>query len=276
MKNILLVADAGGEVGWGHVMRTLAVAEALEGRASVRWLTSTPEAIRGLDPPCPVGTKSEGVGQLAWTEPSAWVLTDGKPTEELAEERACAWEVVDFGTGEGRLSRICPHFGAESRDWGSGMVATGPRWMPLRRDFVRDAQIDCDWLDLNYEPYAKDGKLLTYRADAVNALAGMPDKDVVSLFDVNAKDRKWWTEGPYRYAIVPPSTIAYECMALGIPVLLVPVEGQSREIGDAMVAAGVAYWYSDGGGDLEPIAKRARKHVDGWGAERVANLLLGG
>lgn len=265
MKRILLVADASPGIGWGHAMRTLAIAQELEGLASVRWATNTPEAIRGLDPPCPVGgfeLPPEG------TRLPQIILADGV-ARRVTEMGVGEWNVVDHGTPLEGINRICPHFGAESRDWGAGMVATGPQWMPLRREVM----------DYSHIIYNADGKILTYRAGAENIVdwKETADEDAVTLFDVSPQF-KWWEHGPYRYAIVPPSTIAYECMALGIPVLLVPLEGQSTEIGDAMVKAGVAEWYSDAGlslpGHLDPMAELAHKHVDGRGAERVANLLM--
>ena len=281
MKNILLVADAGGEIGWGHAMRTLAVAEALEGRASVRWLTSTPKEIRGLNPPCPVDGRmekdelSKGAQDAVLVDRRDFqILSGGKPNP--LDRRV--WYMIDHGTGLPGTQRICPHFGAESRDWGPGMVATGPRWMPLRGEIRSPPGPQYNW-----NAYNPKGKVLTYRA-------GTTEPNAVILSD--NPTRRWWTQGPYRYAIAPPSTIAYECMALGIPVYVVSLEGYPTEIGDAMVQAGVAMWYADSqeyggldgvfkakGGDMtyrQIMAKRAREHVDGRGAERVANLLLGG
>jgi hypothetical protein len=264
MKNILLVADAGGEIGWGHAMRTLAVAEALVemGQACVRWMTTTPEAIRGLNPLCPVAM---------WPGPYAWasgLFVDGLKMKENEEPREETWIVVDNGNGREGYNRICPHFGAEKRDWGSGMVATGPMWMPLRHELAFQPSL-----------YDTGGKILSYRVNLAALIKDVYPTEVIGLEELGG--RSWWLEGPYRYAIVPPSVIAYECMVLGIPVYLVPLEGQSTEIGDAMVDLGVAFWYredekSGPNSVRDAMAKHARSLVDGRGAERVANLLLGG
>jgi len=265
VSRILLVADGGGKLGWGHAMRTLAVAQELKDRANVavRWATSTPSAIRGLGPPCPVSE---------WPGPKTWatsLFVDGAFTMKPdGEPRDQTWVMVDHGTGPEGYNRICPHFGAASRGWRSGSICTGPAWMPLRRGVAFGGTAD-----IRRNRYDKSAPVLRYN--------GSGDPDLGS----------WWFKN-WSLAIVPPSVIAYECMALGIPVLLVPLPNdQPNDIVDAMVEAGVAWRYHGEGTEnyiadkhtakgmrksLEERATLARSYIDGRGAERIADLLLEG
>ena len=84
--------------------------------------------------------------------------------------------------------------------------------------------------------------------------------------------------------MVPPSTIAYECMAMGIPVFLPGLAKQIPErlhgIAQEMVLANVARWVDQSWSwqrrHLKKLGEAGPRAVDGRGAERVADLLLGG
>ena len=265
MKRILLVADGGGKLGWGHAMRTLAVAHAIKDRANValRWATSTPSAIRGLDPPCPVlAYKHTGLNLDGLVEDVDAALIDLR--FPLRDYGLGAWYMVDHGTGLDGTNRICPHFGAENRDWGAGSVCTGPRWMPLRREVV----LGPEW------SYNHKAPVLTYKLPPGTVL---PNNTAgIEEIEEHARwfERSWW------FAIVPPSTIAYELMAVGVPVLLVdPPHDQPKDIGQAMVDAGVADWWHTemwvcGAYDFQ--AQVDAVGIDGRGADRIADLLTEG
>ena len=257
MRRILLVADAGGDIGWGHAMRMLAVAEELAGRSGVQavWLTTTPAAVRQLKPPCPVELVPNTPEVVTRTSDAFLVdlsaPNPGWPTEGV-------WYMVDHGVGLEGTNRICPHFGAEGRDWGPGAVVCGPRWMPLRKEIV-------GWTDLpeDYARYDPAGGTFAYRAP-------MEIQDAHHL----TEGERWW-ERKWSLAIVPPSTIAYECMALGIPIALLPLPNdQPDDVGVAMHDAGVARALHRDGRYVDTyMAERARAAVDGRGVERVADLL---
>lgn len=280
MNPIILVADASPEIGWGHAMRTLAVAQALNqytglvGTAgnyyglSVVWATNTPEAIRKLGPPCPVSdvgarVPSAGATHLVDLPSVAYSGTANSPETFRVVAMVDApdqWLGADI--------RICPHFGSESWDWGLGAVCTGPQWMPLR-DLITPHGLAL---------YNPDAPVLAYR----------PPKDwTLGLCAEGAEPHQlavgggesWWKKA-WCSAVVPASTISYECMRSGIPVVL-HKEGQGEEherIMKGMVEAGVASIWGDNVTTLtmEARAKKAHRLVDGQGAERVAGLLMAG
>lgn len=258
MKRILLVADAGGEIGWGHAMRTLAVAEELVQRSGVQavWVTNTPREVHSLKPPVPVSERG--------LPGDVWLLDIGKSYPHPLPSDVAVWNMIDHGVGVEGTNRICPHFGAEERDWGPGAVVCGPRWMPLRKELVGYP------LELGHPPeyYPRDGYDAEEQVLAYRGPGGIPRAHDLSGGEV------WW-ERKWSRAIVPPSTIAYECMALGIPVSLVPLPNdQPRDVGAAMVKAGVARWFGTGAKrPVVPMAEAARAAVDGLGASRIADLL---
>ena len=267
MKKILLVADAGGEIGWGHAMRTLAVAEELAQRSNVQaiWVTETPDAVRSLNPPLSVDSGGqESLENRARTGRHSALVDLPKLIRLPLDEKRC-WYMIDHGIGFVDTNRICPHFGAEERDWGPGAVVCGPRWMPLRAGY-------------NYRRTVTEGtpSVLVYRGgDRLRkeiSEAGL----TLSLPHLDATED--WAKRRWSCAVVPASTIAYECMAMKIPVLL--LSEPNDELAKTMVAAGAALNYSQDALRVmvEPrrkvlTADIARDHVDGGGAERVADLL---
>lgn len=278
MKKILLVADAGGEIGWGHAMRTLAVAEELSGRSGVQavWVTETPKEVHSLKPPIPIYACGPHEDMSSQHGSADFVLIDlsGELYPAFGEYNSDdyrVWYMVDHGTGLQGTNRICPHFGAEERDWGPGAVVCGPRWMPLRKPIGGNV-----WTG---EPrYSALAPVLLYRApDGIETLLNKAARSSRRL----TEGEEWWCK-QWSGAIVPPSTIAYECMRLGIPVSLVQLPNdQPRDVGDAMVKAGVADSYAKSGYPQRHLDSRERwkttsrikRLVDGRGAERVADLL---
>jgi hypothetical protein len=262
MNPIILVADASPEIGWGHAMRTLAVAQVLEDRGvPMVWITNTQKEILLMKVPCPVGTE-----QVAKAIEGQAVLIDfpvePAMTVALEEESCTRVLMVDeprSGIGP-RAITVAPHFGAEDWDFGTGAVCTGPRWMPLRKEVESEGS----------------GFLATARTLAYRLPEGFSWKwDNPEVLNPGGS-AGWWTKG-WSLAVVPASTVAYECMALGIPVLLT---GDISGIGQAMIDAGVASYWARGVDmtpeDLRVKARIGKQAVDGGGAERVANLLLSG
>ena len=264
---IILVADASPEIGWGHAMRTLAVAQALEEYyVPVVWVTNTPEVIRRLGPPCPVMAKTYPNSLSLGLPVSLFV---DAPEESLwhtwaAGARNCSKaRVVQMVDKDGpplyeTIWRICPHFGSEGWDWGLGAVCTGPRWMPLRRELLMSAS-----------GYGSKGRVLGYRC---NRPDGEPYETYADVLEMKGGE-DWWT-CDWSGVLTPAATLAYECMHLDIPVMLVP--GVNDAIGQNMVEAGVALWWAKDldTNDLSRNRDRAMAAVDGGGAERVASLLM--
>lgn len=286
-KCVVLLANGGGAWGYGHLHRTLAVAEELRQReVPVVWWTHTPKEVRQLLPPCPVewcpdwGRAQEwaGVGRVLYLDLAEQLVPPVHVKELLVHSNAVHLLAMVDGPEEwaGAELRVAPHFGAEAWTFlGMGAVATGPQWMPLRRSCFLERP--------SGGGYESHGNLLLYRAPVgLNHLEGvrLPTHRPP---EGGAHPVAWWRER-WRAAVVPASTIAYECMSAGVPVLL--REGYNQQIAEAMVAANVAMWCTDHlasrqGGSvarraLKSKAERAKEAVDGKGVERVVDLLVEG
>lgn len=224
--------------GLGHLMRCMALAE---------WAV----ALKAK----PVVCLQPGAPVLAW--PCAVVsgggdaearvrIADGFP----ARDDAGYWFIVDAppSTGPDVEGYIYPHFGAASADGFPTFV--GPQWMPLRKVF-------------SVAPISGHRRgSVGYRANlpGVTELTGLPSRNVADALGQAAE------------AIVPPSTIAYEAMAMGCPVRLLRVGFPGcEEIGQAMVEAGAASWYDDPRPGQPPLGMRA---VNPRSAERLLEALL--
>jgi spore coat polysaccharide biosynthesis predicted glycosyltransferase SpsG len=84
-------------------------------------------------------------------------------------------------------------------------------------------------------------------------------------------------------AVVSASMTALECLAAGLPTLVYPQTERHDRIANALCEAGAVLHYSPehldlliGNADLRhALSARAQQLVDGRGAERLANLLMG-
>jgi UDP-2,4-diacetamido-2,4,6-trideoxy-beta-L-altropyranose hydrolase len=87
---IIIRADAGPEIGTGHVMRSLALAEALVARGAAVWLAASR----------PVGALAERVGEVTGSAPLTVAGTPGSAedaglTVAMARAAGAAWIVAD-------------------------------------------------------------------------------------------------------------------------------------------------------------------------------------
>lgn len=175
--------------------------------------------------------------QGAWPAEEIWFIVDRTPT------------LPDHGHGY-----IWPHFGAQPIENRPTLV--GPRWMPLRKVF---RQI--------HQSKAKAETWGGYRVPQER-------REGIVAFPEGTDPWPWLetTTG----LVCPPSTIAYEAMSQGRPVLI--HDGHSYpEIARAMFAAGVAASL-----DIAPLpashrdilAESGRRAVDGMGAQRIVEALL--
>lgn len=287
VARVTVVAHASDEVGWGHAMRTRAVVEQLVHSAAptlVRWATVTPEAIRALWPPCAV----EKLGKDTNVYDAARAVLVDVPTDEwdcapggnYFNQTVCMVDSPTQWAGLPGAWRVCPHFGAATWDFGPGPVLAGPRYMPLRGvlyGYIREGKT-----------YDKQAMALGYKVpeellEPRGVLRGIDPQHLES-----GGGMRWWQE-KWSGAFVPPSTMAYECMALGLPVVLLPSEQEVHQrVADGMVAAGVAItlkeytkrlgWMTkDGPADeynLKTRTDMAKRAVRVTGAHEVATLLL--
>lgn len=158
---LLVRADTGPEIGMGHAMRCLAVAQAWRGRGAPCVLWAHAEALSGF------GTRlrDEGIETLH-LEAARGSLDDARRVAEIAVARGAAWTLVDgyrfdapyqeilAGAGPrvawmddcGRPGSFHPDLvvnpnAAASSEWYARRqprtrVLLGPRYAPLRREFV--------------------------------------------------------------------------------------------------------------------------------------------
>lgn len=267
--HVILIADAGGTIGWGHAVRQLALAEALvEKHVPTLFVTRTKEAL-ALDWPCPVSFNDEPFGLQ---DPPGWQryvldcaddLPGGSPT--MCFEDHGAKRNADF--------TVDPHLGAASRQPNRWVSFLGPRWAPLRQPFV-------DAASLGINRGSHGGVFVYGDAPSIEYLGS----SVVRPPSLNARAMVT-TMQRCSLALVPPSMIALECLAIGLPVVLYVPGEKWRPIADAMVAAGVAeLWdeHSDGwtlarvladDGKRRQMSEAGREAVDGLGAGRLAEWL---
>lgn len=275
--DVVLLADAGPGIGWGHAVRQLALAEALVAkRVRTLFVTRTREAL-GLDWPCPT-----------------WVVFD---VEKAAiEARTLVYDLPEFvdtpdiWTGENILQfadygppppdylapSVCPNFAAHTHDW---TVASflGPRWAPLRKGFASVPSFRKGAI-----PENRSG-LFVY-GDFPALPKGTPASVYLKTFGGESYQAAH-TIGMCVAALVPPSMVALECLAVGTPVVLYVPGPKWQPIADAMEAAGVARIWSGNPEDhtlacvladdglRRRMAEAGRDHVDGRGAERLAEWL---
>lgn len=75
--------------------------------------------------------------------------------------------------------------------------------------------------------------------------------------------------------ICPPSVVAYECLALGTPIMLHDeVDPEHAAITDALVAKGWATRVIPKPGDKTVVRMSGSKHIDGLGAARILEAIL--
>lgn len=253
MFDLALVTRGNETIGWGHAARMYALAtEAARRQLRVVLVTDTPEIVGWLDWPCAVAREDVLHGIR-----SRVVVYDGVDRSH----RDVPGVVMDDGPAmiDGADLVVRPHFGDTLCQKSATLV--GPRWMPLGP--VRWA-------------HNLDGRILAYRAsDATLAQCG-PYQGVGGSNEL----------GPWACAVVPPSMIAYECMAAEIPVLLhddarghtIEMDAALKRIGHAMIDAGAAVAFSPEALDVtlrsEPGGARSHDMVDGKGAQRLLDYIV--
>jgi spore coat polysaccharide biosynthesis predicted glycosyltransferase SpsG len=267
--HVILIADAGPEIGWGHAVRQLALAEALcERGVRTLFVTRTREAL-ALDWPCPVQVVDGHPHLPAATR--TVVCDDPTGFERCDSLRAAPVVFMDYGmVGDAPDLAVCPNFAATSFPWGYPALL-GPRWAPLRSEFATRA----------LEPRNENRTgIFVYG----NAPALPKECQAVRPTSMNAKVQAKAIAG-CTLAVVPPSMVALECLALGTPVVLHVPGPKWQPIADAMVQAGVAEIWSGAPDDYtlacvladdgkrRRMAEAGREAVDGRGSERLVEWL---
>jgi len=303
--------DAGTQTGFGHLVRELALAEELRRRDADCVFYMTPQSA-GKDLVFDAGfymclpTAPNWVGNEKF---DAFIvdLEHGCPMK-LAEDVRPSTDrfVVLDGTGykdeeEGRrLADIVIFQGAtpyaKDLDWDGfeGKWYSGPEWVILRKEFVEACKYDYDREGIVILGGGSDPKGVTELA--VDALRSRTGVTVVlgPGFDRELNCPRWWrilrnpddlvsAMAGAKMAVASYGMTVYELMCLGIPTVVVSIseyhagcaamlESESLislgEIGK-VTPAQIEY-------ALEELREPVSRVVDGKGAERVADLILGG
>lgn len=238
-------------------MRCYALAEAaIEMKAKVLVALAAPSTI---DWPCPVVMDNEtgSIGNIT----IGVLVVDGVevPAQEgvPGQDRAEYWSIID-SVPDGSMyadGYIYPHFGATPIP--GYPTFYGPQWMPLRKGFrIGNSLV---------------GTMVgTYRHEQVEVHGG--DHYSVSL---EQHHDMAWALSRCSAVIVPPSTIAYEAMALNVHVNLHDAVKGYEHIATAMIEAKVAHMFT---GPIKTVKSgdsvRFNSRVDGRGAIRLLEALL--
>lgn len=260
--DLALVTDGNDELGWGHAARmsALCVVAARRGLSVVLVAQNPLELLQRFSWPRPV----LGGSHVDWVLPrirtgADVVVYDGVgPLDSALGNRFVAFD--DLGNlaaaprGGTSTLVVSPHFGADPAMYPGRAALCGPKWMPLNLEGIKRA------LSLVARP-------VTYRLPAsldTVTLGGLPHHDAIRNLSVAP------------YAVLPPSTIAYEAIAMRVPVRLhtealpaTPMGRALERVGDAMVDAGAATWW----GEPERIPRGPPGMVDDRGADRLLDFL---
>jgi len=272
-----LLTTAGPEIGMGHAVRMVALATALirRGRDVVLYSDSLSYITERLRVPCiacDLGTVDAGTSVPPVT------VVDAPHRMDLPSGHGAVIVFDDYGPPLKQHADIVvnPHVNAADHDYGFQRVLRGPDWLPLREGFsgravpsahLRASVVLCVASDRRAE--ISD---LEYRVE-------MPSWDPESVLSGIMPDFLAGAD----LAVVPSSTIAYECMAVGTPCLVYAPTPQHEGIAAAMVKRGCALAYSpktlaDVAQDRalrERLQRTGMAMVDGQGAERLATVLEG-
>lgn len=276
--DFVLVTDASAEIGMGHAVRMTALASALvkRGRSVVIATDSLPYIAERLRLPCMVretGRRCTVRGRVTVIDSPACASLDRSDDSPVVVFN-------DYGPPLPWLADVVvnPHLNAAGHDYGDVDTLRGPDWLPLREGFevvgaslLSAVRLDC---------YPK-------RTRPAWVIAGEPITKTVPLAGFTAVNANKWYTNPVvamatcDVAVVPASTVAYECMALGVPCLVYVPTPKHDRIAIAMVAQGCALPYSpeslkrlaDDATERERLRQAGMTAVDGRGADRLAGTL---
>lgn len=257
--DLALCCVGDSEIGYGHIMRTFALAEAAV------WMEKKVIVVINGDPP-----------PLTWPCPVLMLGTDSEPSSSDASlvifdfplnlpvvggHRQGEWRMIDVYPSEEECKAlgdigglIYPHFGARPVEGFPTLV--GQQWMPVQ-----------DKWRIMGKPMGKEGRVLYRVPEEVVGKERHGHGRVIEL-----GDRGWESSSEaMAYAdrvVCPPCTFAYEAAAAGRLVNLVcEPDHPSYPIGEAMVAAGYASWW---GGPTQ----NHRMLLKTEGAKRILEALL--
>ena len=307
---LFIRADASAASGFGHVMRTLAVAEYARAAAlDVTYVTSAgpAEAVlrdRGFDL---VVANESGVDWLAAVTSHDRVLFDGYHFEPQVMRRArsiCRTAAVtDFATGSYPVDvLVCPNPVSETsyETLPDTTVRVGVQFAMVRPEFakrrrLRDSRTPnlvvtfggSDILDLSHTVAlaAHESRLFGQVTMLVGPAYEGREASAPGLATVRNPPLVSAVFDRADVAVSAAGSTTWELLAMGIPALLVPVADNQRVVveglrkSDATVVVGTVREIDDGLAQLadqKRLSSRSQAAldlIDGRGAERVLDLL---
>lgn len=254
--DLLINTAGGGDIGFGHMARAMALAQAAQDASMSCVVALNEDAAHHWRWPCPVIPVRPGGAPTV----DRRVVIHDLPAEEFYDrpfggpyDSSPVQVLIEDGDNldvhdEADLI-VYPHPGPLPFRTGVP-VAMGPQYYPLRRSFRKPPD----------EGRTRDGAVLTYRFDRMLRDLSKESLSEHEVFEV-------LSDAPC--IICPPSVIAYEAMAMGTPVVLHRQVGYDHIV-DALVDAGMAVAWEDDGdySGLEP-----KRHVGGYGAHEILQLV---
>lgn len=243
MLDVIVSAKFDENSGFGHVARAHALASwAVRLGYSVSAVVSSPTP-GWLIWPCPVWDEESYDGEPIL---GRVLIADHYMPERTAGRTIAIVDTVDAivnlsRASEASLEFVYPHFGAKPVGGAPGWY--GPAYMPLRPDFAKPPEPDPSTpFVLGYSWHRKHARRLL----TAEKLAR------------------------YKGVIAPPSTIAYEALAVGIKLWLSDELPEYAHIARAMIESGVAVDAKE----YPEYGLERRRHIDGLGAERLLEAVL--
>lgn len=271
-RPIVLFGDGNQAIGAGHHIRLAAIADALAARGlpvrlACRDLPGSTHAWawRGRN----VDLRPAGLDATAAAAGAHLIDHYG-----VAAAAGCA-AIVDgpgLGPPQGAALAICPRPGAHPSEVPHLACIAGEAWLPLRHAFAarRGAHprgpvlVACGGTDASGAG-ARIASVLTNTGHRVATLPGGADAETVAGLIAGC-----------RAAVVSASTIALECLAIGVPVVAVTTAANQQRLAAGLAALGVPVVAESEAAAALPRA--ADPPLDGGGAariaERVAELAL--
>jgi spore coat polysaccharide biosynthesis predicted glycosyltransferase SpsG len=280
MTQVDLVCDAGPSVGYGHLRRTLTLAEALRHAGVVARVTGLSEQAKVLLPP----------QQPVNTDPDVVVFDAPQGLNaEIQKARAdgrCVVALDWFGDSEPDVAIVIyPHRTVRARL---------QSYVGIEYQMIRS--------EITSQPVGNEGKGVVVMLGGGD-LRGQGHLAALKLVEQGLKVTL--IQGPlvssppkivpYEVLINPPDLperlvncswlvtngggCMFEAMYLGKPVVSLPQTEQEMVLAryvyerDALLGIGVSNLRRYTHGELRPVAQRAAAMVDGYGAERVANII---
>lgn len=329
---IVLRTDGGPQIGYGHLVRSSALAEELYGRGcEITVATTTPESAQAVFPDgvtvCTLPERGDPAPFVEWldTESPAVVFTDAYPVD-TAYQRAVRDRVPLAVLQDDTRHAVCAELFVNGNlyapDLEYGFVGDPPEtylgtdYVFLRREIRERAADTPPWRDHPQRAIVTmggsdirqltptvvrsfDGLGLQVDAivgpgygdaheQAVRRAASGTEADIrVTRDPDDLTDRMLAAD----LAVTTASSTTYELLALGTPLVGIPVVDNQEPIAAALRQRGVATVLQRGGGEdafrnaikeymQSPELRRRRRQkgrilVDGHGTERIATAITG-